>query len=242
MLVAPIPVYGRRPLVKHTITRLQNAGVKVICMGHDKADRDLCISLGAEWIMFDNDPLAAKWNAGFMAARKYEPTGVIFVGSSDWVSDNYITEAERMLSEYDFVGKLGCHFTDLSPKHIRTVNWFGYGKGQRSYEPIGIGRVLSSRLLNRMNWQPFDKRISSGLDWSMWLKTLAIDAPIGIFEDTDLKLLSISTHAWGNKHKFEDHWSGSLKGSSEKLGNKAEEDLFKSFPEIYELHKEVCEL
>lgn len=241
MIVAPIPVNGRRPLLKHTVTRLQNAGVKVICMGHDHQDKELALSLGAEWITANNDPLGAKWNAGFMAARKYEPTGVLFVGSSDWVSDNYITEAERMLPEYDMLGKLGCHFTDLGEQHIRTVNWFGYGKGPRSYEPIGIGRVLSTRLLNKLNWMPFDKRLNSGLDWSMWLKTLALDSPIGIFEDPDMKLLSISTHKWGNKHKFEDHWSGSLKGSSEKLGNKAEYELFKSFPEILTLHKELCE-
>ena len=239
MIVAPIPVYGRRPLLKYTISRLQKAGVQVICMGHDADDQELALSLGAEWITISNDPLGAKWNAGFMAARKYEPTGVLFVGSSDWVSDNYIAEAERMLPEYDMLGKLGCHFTDLGPSNIRTVNWFGYGKGSRSYEPIGIGRVLSTRLLNKLNWQPFDKRLSSGLDWSMWLKSLASDASIGIFEDPDLKLLSISTHAWGNKHKFTDHWTGSLSRSSEKLGNKEEAELFKSFPEIYLLHEEL---
>ena len=239
MIVAPIPVYGRRPLLKYTISRLQKAGVQVICMGHDADDQELALSLGSEWISISNDPLGAKWNAGFMAARKYEPTGVLFVGSSDWVSDNYIAEAERMLPEYDMLGKLGCHFTDLGPSNIRTVNWFGYGKGSRSYEPIGIGRVLSTRLLNKLNWQPFDKRLSSGLDWSMWLKSLASDASIGIFEDPDLKLLSISTHAWGNKHKFTDHWTGSLSRSSEKLGNKEEDELFKSFPEVYLLHEEL---
>ena len=239
MIVAPIPVHGRRPLLKYTISRLQKAGVQVICMGHDSDDQELALSLGAEWISISNDPLGAKWNAGFMAARKYEPTGVLFVGSSDWVSDNYITEVERMLPEYDMLGKLGCHFTDLGPSNIRTVNWFGYGRGSRSYEPIGIGRVLSTRLLNKLNWQPFDKRLNSGLDWSMWLKSLALDASIGIFEDPDLKLLSISTHAWGNKHKFTDHWTGSLSRSSEKLSNKEEAELFKSFPEIYLLHEEL---
>jgi len=241
MIVAPIPVYGRRPLLKHTITRLQNAGVTVICMGHDKGDEQIAKSLGVEWVTISNDPLGTKWNAGFMAAKKYNPDGVLFVGSSDWVSDNYIQEAENMLSQYDMVGKLGCHFTDIGKTNIRTVNWFGYGKGQRSYEPIGIGRVLSSRALNKMNWQPFDKRLNSGLDWSMWLKLLAMDAQIGIFDDPELKLLSISTHVWDNKHKFADHWSGSLRGQSEKLGNKAEDDFFKSFPEIYTLQQEICE-
>jgi hypothetical protein len=237
MIVAPIPVYGRGPLLTLTISRLINAGVKVICIGHDTADQERARSLGADWVLHDNEPLGAKWNAGFMAARKYEPSGVLFVGSSDWVSDSYIKEAERMIREYDLLGKLGCHFTDIGPKHIRTVDWHGYKTGARSYEPIGIGRVLSPRILNKLNWQPFDKRLQSGLDWSMWIRVLAADGNVGIFEDPDLKLLSISTHAWGNKHKFEDHWTGKLKSSSTKLGNKEENEYMSSFPEIYTLQK-----
>jgi hypothetical protein len=73
----------------------------------------------------------------------------------------------------------------------------------------------------------------------MWLKSLASDASVGIFEDPNLKLLSISTHAWGNKHRFTDHWTGSLSRSSEKLSNKDEQELFKSFPEIYLLHEQI---
>jgi hypothetical protein len=97
--------------------------------------------------------------------------------------------------------------------------------------------VLSPRILNKLNWQPFDKRLQSGLDWSMWIRVLAADGNVGIFEDPDLKLLSISTHAWGNKHKFEDHWTGKLKSSSTKLGNKEENEYMSSFPEIYTLQK-----
>ena len=236
MIVAPIPVYGRRPLLKYTIQRLQDAGVHVICIGHDREDQDLCQSFGADWITHDNEPLGAKWNAGFLAAKKLNAEGVLFCGSSDWISKSYIEEARKHLAEYDMIGKLGCHFTDLG-QHIRTVNWHGYGKGPRSYEPIGIGRMLSARILSKMNWQPFNKRLSSGLDWSMWLKTIHADGSVGILEDPELKLLSISTQKWDNKHKFQDHWTGPLK--SERLGNTDEAEFFKDFPEIYLLHEEL---
>jgi hypothetical protein len=237
MIVAPIPVNGRRPLLKITITRLQKAGVKVICMGHDPEDKELCIKLGAEWIEISNDPLGAKWNAGFMAAKKYNPTGVLFVGSSDWVSDNYIQEAEDKLKEFDMVGKLGCHFIDVDDK-IRLVNWTGYGKGPRSYEPIGIGRMLSNRFLDKINWQPFDKRLNSGLDWAMWLRAIISDASIGIFDADEIQFLSISTDKWENKHKFEDHWTGKLK--SERITGKEQIAFLQSFPEIYDLQNELC--
>ena len=55
--------------------------------------------------------------------------------------------------------------------------------------------------------------------------------------DLELKLLSISTQKWDNKHKFADHWTGPLK--SERLGNADEAEFFKEFPEIYLLHEEI---
>lgn len=237
MIVAPIPVFGRLPLLRFTITRLQNAGVKVICMGHEAEAKELAIELGCEWIEQSNDPLGAKWNSGFLAAKKYNPSGVLFVGSSDWVSDNYIKEAEEKMKDFDMVGKLGCHFVDVSDD-IRLVNWTGYGKGPRSYEPIGIGRVLSHRFLERINWQPFDKRLNSGLDWAMWLRAIVTDASVGVFDSDEVKFLSISTDKWDNKHKFDDHWGGKLK--SEKIYGNDREAFLKSFPEIYHLHEILC--
>ena len=47
MIVAPIPVFGRLPLLRFTITRLQKAGVKVICMGHEAEAKELAIELGS---------------------------------------------------------------------------------------------------------------------------------------------------------------------------------------------------
>ena len=232
MIVAPIPVNGRRPLLKYTISRLQAQGVQVICLGHDREDEYLCKSLGAEWIEHNNSPLGAKWNSGFMAAKKYNPTGVIFVGSSDWISDNYIAEAEEKIKQFDLVGKLGCHFVDVADK-IRLVNWTGYGIGPRSYEPIGIGRVLSSRFLDKINWQPFNNRLESGLDWHMWLKAIHADASVGIFDTDEIKLLSISTNKWNNKHKFDDHWLNKLR--SYKIYGDDKDEFLKSFPEIEEL-------
>lgn len=237
MIVAPIPIYGRLPLVKLTIERLQDQGAIVIGIGHELEARNLVESMGAEWIYHSNDPLGSKWNEGFKAARKHNPTGVIFMGSSDWCSDNYIPTCESYLEEYDLLGKLGCHFIDIADE-IRLVNWHGYGTGARSYEPIGIGRVLSSRFLDKINWMPFDQRLSSGLDWSMWLKAIHADAAVGILEDPDLMLMSISTNAWDNKHKFNDHWTGPLK--SERITDL--KHIKNTFPQIQQLHEAMLDI
>jgi len=226
-LCAPVPVFGRFPLVRLTISRLKRQGVIPIIMGHEREALDISKELNVEFISISNDPLGNKWNAGFMACQNYSPDGVMFMGSSDWCSDNYLELVSDDINDFPFIGMLGCHFADVSDE-VRLVHWPGYLKGQRQYEPIGIGRVLRSDILTKMNWCPFDPRLSSGLDWSMYLKAIRLIDNLAVIKDEekDIRLLSISTDKWINKHKFSDHWSGSLKSThmnNELLKNNFEE-------------------
>lgn len=225
MIVSPIPVNGRLPLLRHTLERLINKNkVTPICVGDEPEAKELCESLGVEWINHANYPLGAKWNAGFVAARKHNPNGILFVGSSDWVSDDYAIHCEKLLEQYDFIGKLGCYFADVAKK-IRAVYWKGY-ESDRIGEPIGIGRVLSNRLLNKIEWKPFNDLFDNSLDYSMYKK--AKNESTYILTDPNQKLVSISTDKWVNKHKFEDHWTG--KTPSRTVGNV--DILIESFPEL----------
>lgn len=225
-IVVPIPVYGRLPLVKQTITRLysRNNVYKVICVGHEPEAARLCQDLGAEWVEHPNYPLAAKWNAGFKACEKHDPDGVLFTGSSDWISDDYLTRASSYLSNYHLIGTLGCHFADVNDR-IRVVYWEGYKDPIRKGEPIGIGRILSKSLLKHMKWKPFDDRLNSSLDWSMW--SVARNFRIKILDPSYLTM-SISHKDWPNKHKFENHWLGGILES--RIVTKG---ILDKFPEIY---------
>ena len=128
------------------------------------------------------------------------------------------------------IGQLGCHFADVS-ESIRLVHWKGYKDQMRQNEPIGIGRFLNREFLEAINWTPFNGQLNSGLDWSMWLKAMKSNQEIGILEcDNSVQLLSISTNKWNNKHKFTDHWTGSLK--SERCDVSL---LHKEFSELKEL-------
>ena len=211
IVTAPIPVFGRFPLVRLTISRLKRQGVIPIVMGHEREAKEIAKEMDVEFIHIDNHPLGNKWNAGFAASRYYKADAVMFMGSSDWCSDDYVESIKIHIKDFGMLGMLGCHFADVSDD-IRLVHWKGYGPGQRYQEPIGIGRVLRADFLNEINWRPFDPRLNAGLDWSMWLKANKAKQDIGILpDDGQIKLLSISTNKWINKHKFTDHWSGALK-------------------------------
>lgn len=209
-IIAPIPCFNRFPLVELTASRLIRQGVTPILIGHENQIKKIANDLNIEFIQAPNSPLGNKWNKGFMACKNYNPDGVIFMGSSDWCSDDYIKSVNENLNDFNLLGMLGCHFVDVADK-IRLVHWAGYGHGLRHQEPIGIGRVLRCDFLNDINWKPFDENLNAGLDWSMWLKALNTYQKIGIFEEqSNIQLLSISTNKWSNKHKFEDHWNGKL--------------------------------
>jgi hypothetical protein len=209
-VVACIPVLGRRPLLKHTIERLykKNGVHKVICTGHDPEDRKVCEAAGAEWVQYRNTPLGAKWNAAFQAAKKYNPYAVLFVGSSDWVSDNWCKVMMPHLQRYDIVGTAGCHFLHISDNNLLCY-WPGY-TGRRQGESIGIGRMISSRLLDKMQWRPFNDLLDSSLDYSMMQRCNQLSGKVHLIDAKNLSSVSISTDIWPNKHRFFDHYNGRL--------------------------------
>lgn len=230
IVTAPIPVCGRFPLIRMTISRLKRQSITPIVLGHEKEAEDIAKEFDCEFISIDNDPLGNKWNKGFQASKNYNADAVIFMGSSDWCSDGYIERCKENTKDYGMIGQVGCHFADVSDQ-IRLVHWKGYKDSLRHNEPIGIGRFLNREFMDVMNWNPFNPTINSGLDWSMWIKAMRTNQKIGILEcDKSVQLLSISTNKWSNKHKFNDHWTGPLKSERCDLAL-----LEKEFSELKEL-------
>lgn len=234
-IIAVIPVYGRRPLIKHTIERLykKNGIYKVICIGEHPKDERTCRASGADWVQHLNKPLGAKWNAGFIAAKNYKPDGCLFVGSSDWISDNWLPVLSPLLNDYDLIGLPGCSLLDINTrnKRFRALHWPGY-IGPREGESIGIGRLISKKVLDKMNWQPFGAGLDHSLDYSMKERVLKAEGKVKLVVTDQVKSLAISCDQWPNKHHFESHWTNIL--PSEKIDP---EKLIESFPEAKYIFK-----
>jgi hypothetical protein len=225
-VIAVIPVHGRLPLLKHTIERLlkKNGVYKVVCVGEGKEEKQLCESLGAVWVAHQNKPLGAKWNAGFMKASEFYFDACLFVGSSDWISDNFLNEMEPHLKENDLVGTAGCNFLHLDT--LEACYWPGY-VGRREGESIGIGRLISRRILHKIGYQPFDQMLDNSMDFSMVQKVSAAGGKIKTVKIKS-ESVSISSDKWPNKHNFKHHYTGIL--PSKRLEN-AEKWVEINFPE-----------
>jgi hypothetical protein len=234
-VVAVIPVKGRLPLLKHTIQRLyrKNGVYKVICVGDSFEDKTLCEYEGAQFVTHPNNPLGKKWNRGFWEAKKYNPDAVLFVGSSDWISDNWIETMSPYLEEFDLVGKPDFQLLDIGPDNqYRFCHWKGYGKGPRENEPIGIGRLVSARILDKLAWSPMRPDLNSSMDFSMYSNVLALGGKVALVNGNEAHALSVSTYRWPNKHKFNDHYANKLPS-----GRRA--DFMKFLDESYPEYKMI---
>lgn len=234
-IVAVVPVHGRLQLLKYTIERLiKKNKVQVVCVGDGKKEQELCSSLGAFWTSSQNKPLGRKWNRGFQIARTLQSDAVLFVGSSDWISDNWCSKLAPHLQSADIIGTAGCHFMHINSE-LKLCHWPGYDK-HRQGESIGIGRLISSRILDRLNWEPFDDILDSSLDHSMVTRAKKVGGIEKLVSDPDIRSLSISTDLWGNKHRFTDHWNNFL--PSKKLSF-PENWAANYFPEALTFQKEI---
>jgi hypothetical protein len=232
-VVAVIPVFGRLPLLEVTIRRLyrKNKVDKVICVGHLEEDRALCKKMGVAWVQHENNPLGRKWNAGFIKAKDYNPDAVLYVGSSDWVSDNWLPVMLPFLEKFDMVGKPD--FNMLHYGKVRIMfHWTGYPAGSwREYEPIGIGRLLSSRFLDSIDWQPFYDEANNGMDFCQVMKLTKAKGKLFIFNSMETQSLSLSCDQWGAMHKE------NLRADLPNVHEIYKPDMFLKtwFPEAFEL-------
>lgn len=232
-VIACLAVHGRLPLLKHTIERLykKNGVIKVICSGDNPEDMKLCQSLDALWVHARNKPLGNKWNAAFQRAKDFNPDAVVFVGSSDWLSDNWFRVMRPYVDRYGFAGVPGCSLIDIRDE-VRAVVWAGYKgyRAEREDECIGVGRMLSRRLLDAIDWSPFDPTWHNSLDRSMKDRSSIKGYTDFMVQDSSLTALSLSTDKWPNKHIFDMHWADII--PSEKINP---EEIIKKFPEVTQL-------
>ena len=219
-IVAVIPVYGREPLLKYTIRRLyeKNKINHVIVIGESKSEENVAFNEGAIFLKHKNNPLGKKWNAGVMFTKKFNPDALIFVGSSDWISDDWIETAYLEITKnVGYVGKQGFDMMDITNSTKLYCKWYGY-VCDRKNETIGIGRLLTKQLLEIVNYEPFSSHKNHSMDYDIYLQCIKHNMKIKILNNDSI-FLSISCDLWKNMHCFFQHYYGCEEYTSNKIYN-----------------------
>lgn len=115
-----------------------------------------------ETFAYPNDPLSDKWGFGISKFRDLGTVdAVMIVGSDDLVTPKYIESVKYLLERgADYIFLPALYFYDLQ-------------SGRMHYclaERLGLGRVLSRRLLDMLEWKPWPDGLNRGLDGAMWEK------------------------------------------------------------------------
>ena len=64
--------------------------------------------------------------------KKYDLDAILFIGSSDWISDDY-SKSHSYLSKYDIVKKR-YDMIDITDSKFTSCYWLGYPKNHYRYE------------------------------------------------------------------------------------------------------------
>jgi len=133
---------------------MDNFGVMPFIVGSEgDVSRKMCYKHGFNYIEYHNTPLGAKANAAMKAMEGHNLDYVINLGSDDLISDSLMELYIKYMKEgYDFIGIKDLYFYDCIGK--RLIYWDGYKSGNpdRRGESVGVGRVLSSSLLDMFKW------------------------------------------------------------------------------------------
>jgi len=141
-------------------------GIQSVVAGSEKRKtQDMCAMRGISYIEIRNKPLSGKFNAAAQkAVVKYNPKALLILGSDDFVDDNLIKNYIRVIDEADVIGILDCYFYHTGSKE--SMYWKGYTNFRKG-ETIGMARMVSRKVFNRLKGELWPSNIDSGLDFNM---------------------------------------------------------------------------
>ena len=164
MKITILTAFWKRPDVLKIFLRSiellrESEDVDLVAVG---SERDL-IPEWATFVRFKNMPLSDKWNVGLQNCK--DADYVIILGSDDIIDISLLKEMiKRMKKGIDFI-----YLTDFYLYDIRSrsgMYWGGY-VSERKGEGGGVGRCISKRVLQILDYQLWPNGLPKGLDAGM---------------------------------------------------------------------------
>ena len=148
----------------------------IIVGSEGEKTREMVISSGNEYLEHENLPLSRKWDAGLRFSKSFDPDAVIILGSDDFISPQIVRSLlEKVSSGWLMTGLMDMHILDSNGGRLFHWNGYSVNTPHRMWETIGLGRCLSRKLLDRVDFSLWDKEdIDSGLDGLMTRKLASI--------------------------------------------------------------------
>jgi len=170
--------------------------IEVMVAGSEgKVSRELVASFAFHYIEVRNQPIGRKANRRLMACKKLKPDYVLFLGSDDVVSPKTFEYMLGLMGQgIDEIVNMDLYYYDAVSK--KAVHSIGY-VNQRQGEPMAVGRVVSKRVLDGVDWRLWSDHIFRGLDGVSRdrLKSAPHDRHEYRLKDEGLMIIDIKTPA-----------------------------------------------
>jgi hypothetical protein len=161
--IGVITINYKRPSILRlfcaSIARLRaEIGIELptVCVSEEE-DRYICDTYGVYHVTYPNNPASEKWNQGTMFLRNFDINFLCVLGSDDICSTDYLRNIIDKMSlnmpngtaEFDLLGlkRLYLYDTDgVSRGQLRCITSKGF---------MGVGKVISKRVLDAVDWRPW---------------------------------------------------------------------------------------
>lgn len=133
----------------------------------EKEAEDITKKYGHKSVFIANDPLSRKMN--FAAKHAYGSDYCVMIGSDDFLTVDYFEYISKQFEKYtDYILPMDWYFFDTKTK--AGLYWGGYKEPRNKDKGCGAGRVLSKKLMNELNWEPWGTGMDGILDTAMEVK------------------------------------------------------------------------
>lgn len=191
-ICALIPTWERVLVTIEVIKQLERQTIpidKIVVVGSVEKDRDIMLFTKIDYLERPNQPLGAKIQAGVEYCRQFEPDALLMCGSDDWLSANWVEVLFPYLNDYDLVGADRIYAVSMGHHQLK-IGRTSYEGTDRIEEPMGPGRLISQRILNKINWKLYPIDIDKLLDKNSMMNIVEAGGKIFVEREDRVKVLS----------------------------------------------------
>ena len=167
-------IWKRKALTEIFLSSLQryekDYGIRSAIAGSEGVQsREMCLDYGVAYVEVPNKPISGKFiKASQLAGVCFDPDAFLILGSDDFIDDALIQRYIRTLKNgVDIAGIKDCYFYHTESKEA--MHWIGY-TNFRQGETIGMARMLSRKVFNKLGGKMWPSNMDSGLDFTMMKK------------------------------------------------------------------------
>lgn len=194
-VVCVIPCHERLEVSVESINLLQKHQTlqpTVIVVGWSNIERQIAKETRSYFISCENTYLGNKWQTGIDFARTLEPDALLIMGSDALISPDWVKfSAEKIANGADLTGKISWYTCGIVPKKHLEILHHKYIRSPAVDFPVGGGRMVSRKLLDRMDWQLYPRGRKSCLDHGSAMNMKIYKPKIEIFEDAEHKNMGL---------------------------------------------------